>query len=735
MRSSVSSSASQSQAGGRLHLLPLLPVMKPGVTWTEAGAELAVFASRAEAVDVCFFQPEAPGKELARVRLQRGEGGWWRGHLGGLERGWLYGYRVHGPWDPERGLRYNARKLLVDPYALVLEGPLQAKLDMLTLPSPKRPPGSTDNGATALKGVLVRGDYDWGDDRPPLTPWNDTVVYELHVRGFTREHPSLPEELRGTYAGLAHPAVIGYLQRLGVTAVQLLPVHAHLDDGFLVDRGLTNYWGYNTVGFFAPHAAYAACQEPEAVLREFKDMVRALHQAGIEVILDVVYNHTAEGDENGPSLMLRGFDNAAYYRMIEKEEGLFYHNMTGCGNSVDSSQPPALRLILDSLRYWVEEMHVDGFRFDLAVTVARGPQGYDRNSPFLAALAQDPVLSRVKCIAEPWDVGELDSYQLGNFPPPWRELNGRFRDGVRRFWRGDPGSTAGFAKRLCGSEDLFGWDRRPPTSSVNFVTSHDGFTLRDLVSYVQKHNELNGEENRDGDDDNNSWNHGVEGETQDPEVCAKRRTAARSLLATVFCSMGVPFLTAGDERWRTQNGNNNAYCHDNAISWLSWEDGRDAVMMHRFVQELAAFRRQHAVLRRESYLTGQPVGPDGRPDVIWLDETGGCLDHEAWHEPGTACFGMRLTGKDEELLLIFNRGAEAVRFELPHEADWKACFDTTIDDPFDVAAAQKEGMMRESDPDPDADSDPNEPGRHWRVGAHALVCLQALQGRSGTLSA
>ena len=722
MRPSVRSLSEQASVNGRLRLLPLLPVMTPGVKWTAEGAELAVFASRADAVDVCLYDPSAPAKEHARVRMERGEGGWWRVHVGGLESGWLYGYRVHGLWAPERALRYNSRKLLVDPYARMLAGPHQGRLDMLTLPGPKRPPGSTDNGASALKGVLVRGEYDWGDDCAPSTPWTETVIYELHVRGFTRMHPGLPEELRGTYAGLAHPLIINYLRDLGVTAVQLLPVHAHMDDGFLVDRGLTNYWGYNTVGFFSPHTAYAASQGPEAVLREFKDMVKAFHQAGIEVILDVVYNHTAEGDENGPSLMLRGFDNTAYYRMIENEDGVFYHNMTGCGNAVDSSQPAGLRLILDSLRYWVQEMHIDGFRFDLAVTVARGPQGYDRNSPFLSALAQDPVLSRVKWIAEPWDVGELDSYQLGNFPAPWRELNGRFRDGVRRFWRGDPGSTAGFAKRLCGSEDIFGWDRRPPTSSVNFITSHDGFTLRDLVSYSRKHNENNGEENRDGDDDNHSWNHGVEGETDAPEVCAKRMTAARSLMATVFCSLGVPFVTAGDERWRTQNGNNNAYCHDNEISWVNWGAGNEAGIMHRFIQRLAAFRRQHAALRRGTYLTGQPMEPGTGPDVSWLDGAGGFLDHAAWHEAGRACFGMWLNGRHEKLLLIFNRGTEQVSFSLPADTQWKPCFDTSLEDPFGVEGMHGQGMARSSVGDSEAPT--------WLVGPHTLVCLRAVEERS-----
>jgi glycogen operon protein len=394
--------------------------------------------------------------------------------------------------------------------------------------------------------------------------------------------------------------------------------------------------------------------------------------------------------------------------------------MTGCGNAVDSSQPAALRLILDSLRYWVQEMHVDGFRFDLAVTVARGPKGYDRNSPFLIALAQDPVLAQVKWIAEPWDVGEMDSYQLGNFPSPWRELNGRFRDGVRSFWRGDAGSTAGFAKRLCGSEDIFGWDRRPPTASVNFITSHDGFTLRDLVTYSHKHNEANGEENRDGDDDNHSCNHGVEGETDDPLIQAKRQTAARSLMASVFCSLGVPFVTAGDERWRTQRGNNNAYCHDDDISWVNWDETPESSLMHQFVRELTAFRRESALLRRAAYLTGQALEPDAGPDVTWLDGTGGMLDHSAWHEPGRSCFGMWLRGKAETLLFLFNRGGEAVDFALPEETSWKLRFDTSAAEPFRASveatvAAKKAAEAREH------------PVAVFRVNPHTLVCLTSDQ--------
>ncbi len=673
-------------------MLPAIRFPEPGVVLTPEGAAFTVYAARADAVDLCLYHPKRPEREQARVRLERAEGGFFHAHLRGVPEGTLYGYRVHGPWEPERGLRYNARKLLLDPYARAVVGDCRGRLDMLTLPGPRRPPGSTDNGATALKSVIVRGDFDWAGDAPPRTPWEDTVIYELHVKGFTKLHPGVPENLRGTYAGLTRPEIITYLKDLGVTAVQLLPVHQHLDDGFLADKGLTNYWGYNTIGFFAPHAEYAAAREPEVMLREFKEMVKAFHAAGIEVILDVVYNHTAEGDENGPSLLFRGFDNLSYYRFLEKEGTLYYHNMTGCGNSVASHNTPTLRLILDSLRYWVEEMHVDGFRFDLAVTVGRGATGYDRDSAFFTAVAQDPVLARVKLIAEPWDVGEMDSYQIGNFPAPWRELNGRFRDKTRRYWRGDAGSTAIFAKRFCGSEDIFGWDWRPPTASVNFITSHDGFTLRDLVSYHHKRNEANGEENRDGDSDNHSTNGGAEGETGDAEVLARRERLACSLLASLLCAQGVPFLTAGDERWRTQQGNNNAYCQDNEISWVDWSADTVAERMTVFTRRLLAFRRELPVLRRAHFFDGHVRPETGLRDVTWLDGSGGLLDHDEWHEPDRERFGMLLDGP-EILLLLFNRGGAAHAFVLPGEecALWQRVFDTALEEPFPSGPAGKVG--------------------------------------------
>jgi len=658
-----------------------------GAVFTDEGVAFTVFASQAEAVELCLYAAAAQEREVARVRMEVAEAGCWHVHLEGVPEGTLYGYRVHGVWAPDQGLAHNARKLLLDPYAKAVVGDCRGRLDMLTMPSPLQPPGSTDNGSAALKSVVLRGDYDWGDDSLPRRPWNETVLYELHVRGFTKRHPRVAESLRGTYAGLAAPEVIDYLRQLGVTAVQLLPVHQHLDDGFLVDKGLTNYWGYNTIGFFAPHAEYAHATDPVAMLKEFKSMVKSYHAAGLEVILDVVYNHTAEGDGDGPTLMFRGLDNQAYYRFIEQDKKRYYQNMTGCGNAVASHRAAALRLTMDSLRYWVTEMHVDGFRFDLAVTVGRGEQGYDRASAFFTAMSQDPILTQVKWIAEPWDVGEMDSYQLGNFAAPWRELNGRFRDSTRRFWRGDGGgATASFAKRLCGSEDIFGWDRRPPTASVNFITSHDGFTLRDLVSYHQKQNRANGEDNRDGEHDNHSTNGGVEGETVDEAVNAARMSRAQALIASVICSQGVPFITAGDERWRTQNGNNNAYCQDNEISWVDWTETKMTKQMHGFVRGLLAFRREHSGLRRTRYFSGLLEQTDTMRDVTWLDGSGGLLDHAEWHEAERRRFGMLLAGPPV-LLWLFQGGEETETFPLPggDETQWELVFDTSLADPFDKA--------------------------------------------------
>jgi len=687
------------------------PAPLPGVTLLPEGACFVVHARHATAVELCLFDAADPSREIARHAMRRGERDLWRVHLRGARPGLLYGYRAHGPWMPENALRYNPNKLLLDPYARALVGVPNGHLSQVGSEGPEVGNGALDSAPFTPKSVVVDGDFDWGDDRPPAIPWRDTVLYELHVKGFTRLHPRVPKALRGTYAGLGHPEVTGYLKELGVTSLQLLPVHQHLNDGFLIEKGLTNYWGYNTIGFFAPHNEYAAAPEAGGGVNEFKGMVKALHAAGLEVILDVVYNHTAEGDERGPTLLFRGLDDRLYYRHSFGEHGAGYLNITGCGNAVNSASPPALRLILDSLRYWVTEMHVDGFRFDLAVTVGRDDDhAFDANSQFLAAVAQDPVLGRVKLIAEPWDIQRMDSYQVGGFAEPWRELNGRYRDAVRRFWSGEPGSTAEFAKRLCGSQDVYGWSQRPALTSVNFVTSHDGFTLLDLVSYAHKHNEANGENNRDGDDANHGTNCGVEGPTQDAEVLARRGRLCRSLMATLLTSVGVPFITAGDERGRSQRGNNNAYCQDNEISWIDWSACDEAML--GCTRRLLELRRTTPELRRTDYFTGQP-GPDGGvPDVLWLRGDGRLLCHQEWHEAERSHFGALIGGV---LLLLFNRGGEVREFLLPGDRAcvWEIVFDSAHDSRGTAA---------------------RHPARHHgtrtcKLSAHTLSCLRLSAGK------
>jgi isoamylase len=521
------------------------------------GVRFAVFSSVADAVEVCVFDDR--GRET-RHALEADDRDVWQGHVAGAGHGTRYGFRVHGPWDPASGLRCNPAKLLLDPYARAIEGAVEWN-----------PAVYGDNAADSApfvpRSVVGAEPFDWADDRPPATALVDSIIHELHVKGFTRLHPEVPEPLRGSYAGLAHPAAIGHLQRLGVTAVELLPVHQFVHDAALVAHGLRNYWGYQSIGYFAPHNEYAASGDP---VGEFKTMVRALHAAGLEVILDVVFNHTAEGDEHGPTLCFRGLDNPAYYRLADDRSR--YVDDTGVGNTLDTHRPAALRLVMDALRYWVTEMHVDGFRFDLAASLGRATSDFDPFSAFLDAVGQDPVLSQVKLIAEPWDIGQ-GGYELGDFPPGWSEWNGRYRDTVRDFWRGTPGTLADFATRLTGSADLYGRTRRP-TASINLVTVHDGFTLTDLVSYDAKHNEANGEDNRDGNDDNRSWNRGAEGPTDDPSVLELRARQRRNLLATLLLSEGIPLLLGGDELGRTQRGNNNAYCQDNAISWIDWAGGR-----------------------------------------------------------------------------------------------------------------------------------------------------------------
>jgi glycogen operon protein len=681
--------------------------LAPGVTFTPEGTRFVVFSQQAVAMDLCLYDPADARREIGRVRMRRTENHLWHATVRAAAAGTLYGYRAHGPWHPEKGQRFNAKKLLLDPYARSIAGRPDAAEHMLTTPDPLHPPGSIDNGPMALKGVVVDERFDWQGDRPLHTPWQDTVIYELHVKGFTQTHPGLPTHLRGTYAGLANPLVTNYLRELGVTAVQLLPVHAHLDDAFLLERGLTNFWGYNTLGFFAPHGEYASSHDPQEQIREFKGMVKALHAAGIEVILDVVYNHTAEGDPRGPTMLFRGLDDATYYRQDADHN---YLNVTGCGNSVDSAKPAGLRLILDSLRYWVTEMHVDGFRFDLAVTVARDEHdAYSPYAPFLAAVAQDPVLSRVKLIAEPWDIFKMDSYQVGGFPAPWRELNGKFRDTVRKFWRGESDSTAEFAKRFCGSQDIYGGSGRPPMASINFITSHDGFTLLDLVSYSRKHNLANGEENRDGDDHNHSVNCGVEGPSDDPVVLDTRARLRRSLMGTLLLSTGVPFVNAGDERGRTQQGNNNAYCQDNELSWLDWTDCDEPMLA--YTKQLIHLRRSRRTLRRLDYFDGRLNPVTGLRDVTWLEGNGSLLCHDEWHDPGRTCFGALLDGIGGEppLVLLFNRGSLGSDLMLPGttESRWKLLFDSS-------------GMI--------SDTSPHHGLNPVHVEGASLVCLELASG-------
>jgi isoamylase len=608
------------------------------------GVRFAVVSGVADAVDVCVFDD---GGRETRYALELGDGGVWHGHVPGAGHGTLYGFRVHGPWDPGAGLRCNAAKLLLDPYARAIAGAVEwnAALDG---------DNADDSAPFVPRSVVSAEPFDWGDDHPPGTALADSVIYELHIKGFTRLHPQVPEALRGTYAGLAHPAAIAHLQRLGVTAVELLPVHQFVHDRALVARGLRNYWGYQSIGYFAPHDEYAASGDQVA---EFKAMVRALHAAGLEVLLDVVFNHTAEGDEHGPTLCFRGLDNPAYYRLADDRSR--YVDDTGCGNTLDAHRPHGLRLVMDSLRYWVQEMRVDGFRFDLAVSLGRTTTDFDRFGGFLDAVGQDPVLSEVKLIAEPWDVGH-GGYDLGDFPPGWSEWNGRYRDTVRDFWRGAPGTLADFATRLTGSPDLYGRGRRP-TASINLVTVHDGFTLTDLVSYDAKHNQANGEDNRDGSNDNRSWNCGVEGATDDAAVLELRARQRRNLLATLLLSAGVPLLLGGDELGRTQGGNNNAYCQDNPISWVGWPGDQDVL---EFVTTVCRIRREHAVFRRGRFFADgelQWLRPDGRP-----------MQGPDWSDPGARTMTVATTGG----ALLVNAWWEPLTFSLPGDGGWAVELDT-----------------------------------------------------------
>ena len=648
-----------------------------GATYDGAGTNFSLFSEVAERVELCLF--DEAGNET-RIDLPEVTAFCWHGYLPNVAPGQRYGYRVHGPWNPAEGHRCNPVKLLLDPYAKTVVG--EVKWHEAILPYRRGEPDSRndlDSGPFMPRCVVINPYFDWGNDRPPRIPAHESIIYEVHVKGFTRRHPEVPAELRGTYAGLAHPAAIGHLKRLGVTAVELMPVHQFVHDEFLVERGLRNYWGYNSICYLAPHVDYAAA---DGVLgqgvQELKQMVKALHQEGIEVILDVVYNHTAEGNHLGPVLSLKGIDNAAYYRLMPDRR--FYMDFTGTGNSLNMQHPHVLQLIMDSLRYWVLEMHVDGFRFDLAAALARELHDVDRLSAFFDIIQQDPVVSQVKLIAEPWDVGE-GGYQVGNFPPLWSEWNGKYRDQIRDFWRGVEGTLDELGYRLTGSSDLYATTGRRPSASINFVTAHDGFTLRDLVSYDDKHNEGNGEENRDGSDDNRSWNCGVEGPTDDPEVNALRARQQRNFLATLFLSQGIPMLLGGDEIGRTQRGNNNAYCQDNEISWFDWENADRELL--EFTSRLIAFRRDHPVFRRRRWFHGAPIHGEGVRDIGWFRPDGELMSDEDWQKSFAKSLGVFLNGEaipnlddrgepivDDSFYVLFNAYHEPLTFRLPARPEW-----------------------------------------------------------------
>ncbi len=658
-----------------------------GATWDGRGVNFAIHSSAADSVTLCLF--DAAGAER-RLPLAQQRGHVWYGYVSDAAPGQLYGYRVAGPYAPGEGKRCNPHKLLLDPYARAIVGhPAWGAAHygyVLGDAAEDFSCSLADDPAACAKSQVVDDGFDWGDSAPPRTPWQNTVFYEVHVKGFTQTHPDVPEALRGTYAGLAAPAALAHLKRLGITAVELLPVHAFVDDHRLADLGLCNYWGYNSIGFFAPEARYAADQSPGGPLREFKQMVKTLHEAGIEVILDVVYNHTAEGNHLGPTLSFKGIDHATYYR-LSAEDRRYCVDYTGTGNTLDSSHPVVLRLIMDSLRYWVREMHVDGFRFDLASTLGRGAEAFDPHGAFFAAIAQDPVLADVKLIAEPWDLGP-GGYRVGGFPHGWAEWNGIYRDTVRSFWCQREGHLTQLAQRLCGSADLYEHSRRQPTDSVNLVTVHDGFTLQDLVSYNGKHNEANGENNNDGENHNRGWNCGFEGPTDDALVLAQRERLKRNLLATLLLSQGTPLLLGGDEMGRSQRGNNNGYCQDNALSWFDWTPTPAGQRLLAFTERLLALRRALPALRRSRFFTGQP-GSDGVKDLLWLQPDGNEMTEERWQDAALAAVAQLVRGWDApdggadadsgaSALLLINAGDVPVWFTLPdlRGAQWTPQIDT-----------------------------------------------------------
>ncbi len=645
-----------------------------GATYDGSGTNFAVFSEAAEKVELCLFDN---GTET-RVTLPEVDGFVWHGFIPNIEPGQRYGYRVYGPYDPAAGQRCNPNKLLIDPYAKAIDGTFEWNQSLFGYNFGDPDSRNDDDSAASMpKSVVINPFFDWGVDRPPGHEYADTVIYEAHVKGLTQTHPDIPEQARGTYSGVAHPVIIEHLKSLGVNAIELMPVHHFVNDSTLIEKGLSNYWGYNTIGFLAPDAKYSSSPNPGGQVQEFKAMVRALHEADIEVILDVVYNHTAEGNHLGPTLSMRGIDNTAYYRLVDNDKR-YYLDYTGTGNSLNVGHPHSLQLIMDSLRYWVTEMHVDGFRFDLAATLAREFYDVDRLSAFFELVQQDPTVSQVKLIAEPWDVGP-GGYQVGNFPPQWTEWNGKYRDTVRDYWRGEPATLDEFAYRLTGSADLYEHTGRRPVASINFVTAHDGFTLRDLVSYNEKHNDANKEGNRDGESHNRSWNCGVEGPTDDPEIKALRSRQQRNFIATLLLSQGVPMIVHGDELGRTQQGNNNVYCQDNELSWIDWAQADTDLI--EFTRAVSALRTAHPVFRRRRYFSGKPVGrrgDGGQPDIAWFAPDGSQMTEDDWESSFAKSIAVYLNGlgipdldvrgqrvTDDSFVLCFNAHYEPIEFSLP----------------------------------------------------------------------
>ena len=679
-----------------------------GASYDGAGVNFALYSQVAQKVELCLFDEH---DAETRIEMTERNSYVWHNYIPGLQPGQRYGYRVYGPYDPMHGLRCNPNKLLLDPYAKAIEGNIDGDESLFSYwfksPDDTSAMNDLDSAAHTMKSAVINPYFDWGNDQHPYISYHDSVIYEAHVRGMTNLNMDVPPDIRGTYAGLAYPSVIEYLKKLGVTAIELMPIHQFVNDSFLQEKGLSNYWGYNTIGFFAPHNAYSSSGERGEQVNEFKSMVKAYHHAGMEVILDVVYNHTAEGNHMGPTLSFKGIDNASYYRLVEGDQQ-HYFDTTGTGNSLLMRSPHALQLITDSLRYWVTEMHVDGFRFDLAATLARQFQEVDKLSAFFDIVEQDPIISRVKLIAEPWDLGS-GGYQVGGFPSSWSEWNGRYRDTVRDFWRSQPSTLPEFASRLMGSSDLYQVNGRRPVASVNFITAHDGFTMNDLVSYNEKHNEANGEGNRDGESNNRSWNCGVEGPTNIPDVNDLRQRQMRNMFATLLFSQGIPMICGGDEVARTQQGNNNAYCQDNEISWTNWHLDKGRKELLAFVSKLIHLRLDHPVLHRRRFFTGREPGDDSNmiPQVEWFDHTGSIMDMDDWQNTHAFSMMVYLNGSDipevdwygnrmvdNDFILIFNAHYEPIMFTLPDERygrKWQLVVDTH--NPNEPALSYEAGFM------------------------------------------